>query len=77
MKETRVDIVDATTGETVAYCNGPTQTGSCPYADKDGNMPCNGRRIFPMDAGPELCLIFVPPQSRHCPQAWNLDSIGY
>lgn len=77
MNETRVDILDAASGEIIDYCNGPLPEGSCPYAERDGTVPCSGRRIAPMDSGPEWWLIYVPPASRHCPQAWNLESVGY
>jgi hypothetical protein len=77
MNETRVDFLDAATGETIDHCHGPTRGGGCPYADRNGIVPCNGCRIAPMGAGPELWLVYVPPASRHCPSAWNLEAIGY
>jgi len=75
--ETRVDILNSATGEIVGHCDGPTPTGACPYAEPDGTVPCHGSRIAPMSAGAEYWHILVPPESRHCPQAWNLGAVTY
>jgi hypothetical protein len=77
MNETCVNTLDPVTGETIDHCNGPTRGGSCPYTDRDGIVPCNGCRIAAMGAGPEYWLMYVPPASRHCPRAWNLEALGY
>lgn len=77
MDETRVDVLDAATGEIVDHCDGPEPGGHCPFADLSGIVPCSGHRVAPLGAGPEYWLIFVPPGSRHCPQAWNLEAVGY
>jgi len=77
MNRTRVDILDADTDLVVDHCHGLTSAGSCPGANRDGIVPCNGRRVASSDAGPEFWLVWVPPASRHCPMAWNLQSIGY
>lgn len=77
MGEARVDILDAPHGKVVDHCYGPTSAGSCPGADRNGIVPCNGRHIAASGAGPEQWLIFVPPATRHCPSAWNLAAVGY
>jgi hypothetical protein len=77
MREARVDILDAANGKVVDHCYGPTSVGSCPGANRDGIVPCNGRRIAASGAGPEHWLVFVPQATRHCPSAWNLAAVGY
>ena len=77
MDETRVYILSAATGEMIDHCDGPEPGGRCPYAGGDGIVPCSGCRVAPLSAGPEYWLLFVPPRSRHCPQAWNLEAVGY
>ena len=77
MRESRVDILDAAHGKVVDHCYGPTSGGSCPGANRDGIVPCNGRRIAASCTGPEHWLVFVPPATRHCPSAWNLAAVGY
>jgi len=76
-RSARVDILDAETDQVVDQCNGLTARGFCPDANRDGIVPCNGRRVAPSGSGPEFWLVYVPPASRHCPLAWNLESIGY
>jgi hypothetical protein len=77
MSKARVDILDADTGKVVDYCFGLTRDGHCPNANRDGIVPCNGRRVAASNQGPEFWLVWVPPASRQCPLAWNLDRIGY
>ena len=77
ISKTRVDILGADTGEVVDYCFGLTRDGRCPNANRDGIVLCNGRRVAASREGPEFWLVWVPPASRHCPLAWNLDKIGY
>ena len=83
ISKTRVDILDADadadadTGEVVDYCFGLTRDGRCPNANRDGIVLCNGRRVAASREGPEFWLVWVPPASRQCPLAWNLDRIGY
>jgi hypothetical protein len=72
-----VDIVDPSTDEVISHCFGPSADGSCPMAGPDGAVLCNGYRIAAPNAGPELWNLFVPAASRHCPRAWNLESVGY
>jgi hypothetical protein len=76
-RRARVDILDAETDQVVDHCHGLTARGFCPDANRDGIVPCNGRRVAPSGSGPEFWLVFVPPASRHCPLAWKLESIGY
>lgn len=52
MNGTRVDMLDASTGERVDHCYGPTLAGQCPRLDQDGVPPCDGHRIGPLGAGP-------------------------
>ena len=73
----RVDILDPERDQVVDHCHGLTSWGLCPGANREGIVPCNGRRVAPSGSGPEFWLVFVPPASRHCPLAWNLESIGY
>jgi hypothetical protein len=77
MEDKQVEFLDPVTGATIDHCNGPSSEGRCPYADRQGKVPCNGLRIAAPDAGPELWHTFVPPGSRHCPQAWSLEEVGY
>ena len=76
-RRARVDILDAETDLVVDHCYGLTSQGFCPDANRDGVVPCNGRRVAPPSSGPEFWLVYVPPASRHCPMTWNLESIGY
>ncbi len=77
MSQARVDILDAATDRVVDHCYGLTTRGICPDANREGIVPCNGRRVASQGAGPEFWLVWVPPASRHCPLSWSLDSIGY
>jgi hypothetical protein len=76
MNEDRVDILDDVTHEVVDECYGPTATGCCPRTRPDGVVCCAGRRIAPTGAGPEYWMMWVPPGSRHCPLAWDLEYVG-
>ena len=40
-----VDILDPITNEVISHCCGPTVEGSCPLANRDGVVLCNGCRI--------------------------------
>lgn len=77
MNETRVGILDAVTDEVVNHCYGPTAGGSCSRAGRDGIVLCNGCRVAAPSEGPEYWRLWVPPASRHCPHAWNLEAVGY
>jgi hypothetical protein len=70
------DILNPTTGEVVKQCHGPALDGGCPGANPDGTVLCEGCLVESPNAGPEYWNILVPPQSRHCPRAWNLGSCG-
>jgi hypothetical protein len=70
-----VDILDHDTLEVVDHCDGPV-AGRCPRASWDGVVACAGRRICPIDAGPEYAMLWVPPGSHHCPLTWNLEVVG-
>ena len=72
-----MDILDTTTNEVISHCSGPTAQGDCPLASPDGIVLCNGCRVAGPGAGPEYFNLWVPPDSRHCPRAWNLESLGY
>ena len=72
-----VDIVDPVTNEVVDQCFGPTVESRCSRADRDGVVLCSGCRVAGRSEGPELWHLWVPAESRHCPQAWNLASLGY
>jgi hypothetical protein len=71
-----VDIHDETTQHQVGHCDGPTPAGTCPNAGPDRVVACAGCRIAPHNAGPEYWLLWVPPGSRHCPLAWDLEYVG-
>jgi hypothetical protein len=77
MSHSRVDILEPTGDEVVDHCHGPMLGGQCPGADRDGIVPCNGRRVAPLGAGPEYWLVWVPPATEQCPLAWNLAAVGY
>jgi hypothetical protein len=70
---TRVDILDASTGDVVDHCYGPTLADLCPRLDQDGSAPCHGHRIVPLGAGPESWLRWVPSTTQGCPLTWNQD----
>ena len=71
------DILDATTNEVISHCFGPTAQGRCPLASRNGIVFCHGCRVAGAGTGPEYWNLWVPPDSQHCPQAWNLESLGY
>jgi hypothetical protein len=75
MEDDLVDILDNDTFAVVDQCHGPVG-GRCPQADWKGVVACAGRRIDPADAGGEYRKLWVPPDSHHCPLAWNLEAIG-
>lgn len=72
-----IDILDPVNDEVVSQCCGPTTDGSCSAADAHGIVLCNGCRVAATNAGPEYWHLRVPPASRHCPRAWNLEVVGY
>lgn len=72
-----VDILDPTTNEVIKHCFGPTGLGGCPLVGQDGIVFCHGCRIEAPSAGPEYWNLLVSPTSQQCPQAWNLESVGY
>ena len=74
MTGARVDILDASSGEVVGHCHGPTLAGQCPRLDQEGTPPCIGHRIVPLSAGPDGWLRWVPPTARYCPLAWDEDT---
>jgi hypothetical protein len=76
MTEDRVDILDETTREIVGHCYGPTAVGDCPGADADAVVACAGCRIAPTGGGAGYWLLWVPPGSRQCPLAWDLEYVG-
>ena len=70
-----IDILDDRTLEVVDHCDGPL-AGVCSQRRADGSVACAGYRIRPADTAPEYMLLQVPPGSRHCPLAWNLEAMG-
>jgi len=72
-----VEILDPVSDEVVKHCLGPTREGSCPWVAEDGIVLCNGCLVAAPSAGPEYWRLWVPPESRHCPRAWNLEVVGY
>jgi hypothetical protein len=73
MNITRVDILDASTGEVVDHCYGPTVAASCPCLDQEGVPPCAGHRIVALGSGPESWGRWIPITARHCPLSWNQE----
>jgi hypothetical protein len=71
-----VEILDESTMEVVDYCYGP-EGGICSRLGADGVVGCSGHRIEPEDASPEYSRLWVPPGTRQCPLAWNLEVMGY
>jgi hypothetical protein len=76
MADDRVAILHNVTRGVVGYCAGPAPAGHCCQAGPGRVVACAGRRIAAPDAGPAYWLMEVPPGSRHCPLAWDLDSLG-
>lgn len=70
-----VEIRNATTGAVVDHCRGPSETGVCPRAGRDGVVACAGRLVVPPDADPRHGPLWVPPESRHCVLGWSLQAI--
>jgi hypothetical protein len=73
MTDYSVDILHTDTLEVVGRCGGP-RGGACSIAT--GVVGCAGCRISPADASPEYAFLWVPPGSRHCPLAWDLEVVG-
>ena len=72
---THVDILDEATLEIVDECYGPADGLNCPRSGPGGVVACAGRRVDPDDS-PEHCRLWIPPGTRHCPLAWNLEAFG-
>jgi hypothetical protein len=72
-----VDIVDSVTAEILNHCSGPAADGTCPLADPDGIVLCQGCRIKGPGMGPEYWNLWIPPTATTCPAAWHLDELGY
>ena len=75
MTDDLVEIIDNDTLEILDTCHGPVG-GRCPGSDERGVVACAGRRIAPVDAGPEYQMLWIPPNSQHCPLTWNLEAVG-
>jgi hypothetical protein len=75
MTSQNVEIRDQATGTVVDHCKGPTETGACPRAGKDGVVACANRLIAPSHADPRYWPLWVPPNSRHCALNWNLQAV--
>jgi hypothetical protein len=76
MADDRVAILDGTSREVIGYCDGPTPTGRSPNPGSGGVVPCAGCRIAPPSASSVYWLMSVPPGSRQCPLAWDLEYVG-
>jgi hypothetical protein len=72
-----IDILDPINNEVLGHCCGPTAQGACPSADCSGIVLCDGCKVAGTGGGPEYWHVYVPPASRHCPRAWNLEAVGY
>jgi hypothetical protein len=70
-----VQILDPTTGELVAVCRGPTATGKCPRAGKNGVVPCAGCLLLPPHADHRLWPMSVPADYRFCELGWNARAL--
>ncbi len=75
MDDNGIDILDDQTLHVVDHCDGPV-AGLCSWRKPDRATACAGHRIRPADGAPEYMLLQVPPGSRHCPLAWNLEAMG-
>jgi hypothetical protein len=71
-----IQILDPDTGEVVGACRGPTASGECPYAGKDGVVPCAGHLIRPPGADRGLWPLSVPRHYRYCEVGWNAKAIS-
>jgi hypothetical protein len=71
-----VDILDESTMDVVDHCDGPEAGTICPRAGADRVVACAGHRIDPFGASPEYARMWIPPGTRQCPLAWNLEAMG-
>ncbi|MFD0522037.1 hypothetical protein [Paractinoplanes durhamensis] len=46
-------------------------TGTCPFARRNGVVPCAGQLISPPDADHRFWPLTVPPNHRYCELGWN------
>lgn len=72
----RIDILDPATGSAVDHCRGPTGTGACPRAGRDGVVACAGRLMAPLNGDPQFWPVWVRPNSRHCALNWNRRALS-
>lgn len=69
-----IEILDPATGEPVGSCHGPTATGGCPRARKDGVVPCAGYLVRPVGADSRLWPLPIPRGYRHCEISWDAQA---
>lgn len=75
MSDDGADILHPITREVVDHCDGPV-AGHCPRAGRGGVVACAGHNIHPDNGAPEYVMLWIPPNSRQCPLAWNLGAVG-
>ena len=66
-----VDVIDAETGDVIGVCPGPAPSGTCPFAGKNGVVPCAGHLIRPPGADRRFWPLPVPRHHRYCELGWN------
>ncbi|BCY09403.1 hypothetical protein [Actinoplanes sp. L3-i22] len=71
-----VEIRNPATGAVTGTCQGPTPAGSCPYAGRDGVVPCAGRLVGPAEGDPRCWPVWVPPGCRQCRITFNDQAVA-
>jgi hypothetical protein len=71
-----IQVLDPDTGMVIGVCRGPTPSGRCPLAGRNGVVPCAGRLISPPDADDRFWPLSVPRNHRHCEFGWNARAVA-
>jgi hypothetical protein len=71
-----IQVRDPQTGELVGVCPGPTASGTCPFAGKNGVVPCAGLMVSPPHADRRFWPLTVPPGHRYCELGWNARALS-
>jgi hypothetical protein len=71
-----IAILDPGTGARIGICHGPTASGTCPFARRNGIVPCAGRLIAPPGADHRFWPLAVPPDHRYCELGWNALAVA-
>ena len=71
-----IQVRDPHTGELVGVCPGPTSAGTCPFARKNGVVPCAGYMVSPPHADRRFWPLTVPVGHRYCEVGWNARALS-